>query len=376
VDPRYVTWEQLGTMFEAFSEPQTSTIYSTSISVTQPIFTFGKIGTAIKVAKTYNESARLSFGRNLQTLQLAAIDAFYLVSLGDKSADIAQRALERKTQLHEFIDRNFQLGSGLKAQVLATKADVMQQVSRVIDAKKNAAKGRMFLSYTTGRSIADSVSLDSSIIPVALQNGDLPEQSEAVRSALESRKDISSLRMLAESTRGGAKIFRAMYYPSIAAFGSAGWSKFESGAQLFANNGMGNWMVGIGASWTLFDGFSYSAKAAQYASDAEKLEIAASMLRKGIEIEIRDAILESKAADSNLIASQQMFSAAREAYDLTYDNFKQGSGQLADLQRVDDQLQLAELGLINARYRQIRSRAALLVAMGQNIITIDSEEQK
>jgi outer membrane protein TolC len=71
-----------------------------------------------------------------------------------------------------------------------------------------------------------------------------------------------------------------------------------------------------------------------------------------------------------------MFSAAREAYDLTYDNFKQGSGQLADLQRVDDQLQLAELGLINARYRQIRSRAALLVAMGQNIITIDSEEQK
>jgi hypothetical protein len=49
---------------------------------------------------------------------------------------------------------------------------------------------------------------------------------------------------------------------------------------------------------------------------------------------------------------------------------------LTDLQRVDEQLQLAEFGLINARYRQIRSRAALLVAMGQNIITIDSEEQK
>jgi putative salt-induced outer membrane protein YdiY len=43
---------------------------------------------------------------------------------------------------------------------------------------------------------------------------------------------------------------------------------------------------------------------------------------------------------------------------------------LTDLQRVDEQLQLAEFSLLNARYRQVRSRAALLVAMGRNIIEI------
>ena len=66
-----------------------------------------------------------------------------------------------------------------------------------------------------------------------------------------------------------------------------------------------------------------------------------------------------------------MFNAASEGYDLTNSNYKEGSGSLTDLQRVDEQLQLAEFGLLNARYRQVRSRAALLVAIGRNIVDIE-----
>ncbi len=36
----------------------------------------------------------------------------------------------------------------------------------------------------------------------------------------------------------------------------------------------------------------------------------------------------------------------------------------------DETLKQAELGVINARYRQVRSRAALQVAMGKGIIEI------
>jgi outer membrane protein TolC len=137
-----------------------------------------------------------------------------------------------------------------------------------------------------------------------------------------------------------------------------------------------DWSAGVSISWTLFDGFQSSSKAAQFLSDARKLEIIEGTLKKTAEIEIRTAESECRAADSSLVAAQEMFKAASEGYDLTNSSFKEGSGLLTDLQRVDEQLQLAEFGLINARYRQIRSRAALLVAMGQNIITIDSEEQK
>jgi outer membrane protein TolC len=133
-------------------------------------------------------------------------------------------------------------------------------------------------------------------------------------------------------------------------------------------------MLGLGLSWTLFDGFANSAKAAQYVSDANKMDLAYHTLTNLIEIEIRSDIKDCSAADSNYVASQVMFNAAKESYELTNSNFKQGSGQFADLQLSDETLRQAELGLVNAKYRQIRSRAALMIAMGQDIVQLNSEK--
>ena len=129
-----------------------------------------------------------------------------------------------------------------------------------------------------------------------------------------------------------------------------------------------NWTVGVGLQWNIFDGFSNNAKSKQYLSDANKLQTAQKAIEKYIEIEITSALDECATADSNQIASREMLAAAKESYELTNDNFKQGSGQFADLQLTEERLRFAEMGSMNARYRWMRSRAALLVAMGKEII--------
>jgi outer membrane protein len=361
----------LSTMFSSLSEPQYSTIYSVGVSVNQPLFTFGKIGTAIDVANHFNESAVCSFKRNMQTLQLQAVDAYYRALLAQMAADISARSLARKTDLNQFLARNFNLGSGNKAQVLATKADALSQSSATLIAKRDAQTARMYLNSLVGRPLTDSTVFDTTGIPGALVTSQLPNATAAIEMARDSRNDIKAIALLAKSTRGGAKIFKAMYYPSIGLMGSLGYSKLESGSIFASNSGMMNWTVGVGASWTFFDGFANSSRAAQYASDAEKLELAGHTVTQMVEIEIRSAIAEWTAADSNFDASREMVNASRESYNLTNNNFKQGSGQLIDLQRADEQLLQAELGLANARYRVVRSRAALLVAMGKDIITVE-----
>jgi outer membrane protein TolC len=161
-----------------------------------------------------------------------------------------------------------------------------------------------------------------------------------------------------------------MYLPSIAATGSAGWSKYAGNA-LFSNSGATNWTLGVGAQWTLFDGFANSAKAAQYTSDANKLEIAYQTLSKAIEIEIRSDIRNCALYDSMYESSKEAYEAALESYNLTTDNFKLGSGVFSDLKFADEGLQQAEVGLIQARFNQTRSRAALLIAMGKEIISLN-----
>jgi outer membrane protein TolC len=190
---------------------------------------------------------------------------------------------------------------------------------------------------------------------------------------MQDREDLKSLKFLTETNKDGAKIYRAMYLPSIGAQGSAGYSKMvpSVNSSFIPPGWQKSWTLGIGAQWTLFDGFANSSRAARYESDAHKLEITYNSFAKMIEIDVRSTIIECLAADSNYIASQEMFGSATESYDLTNSNFKQGSGQFSDLQLSDELLQQSELGLFNARYRQMRSRAALLIAMGREIISLN-----
>ena len=349
------------------------TRYSSSIDITQPIFTFGKIGTAIEVANLFNKSTRSSYRRNIQQLQIMALDAFYRMALSAIALDIAKRSLDRKRELYEFLDRNFRLGAGSKAQILAAKADLMGQVPAVFKAQEDQQNARMGLNMLMGRPLTDPVRLDTAAGVHFLLSVPIPQEKEALLTALNERQDLRTMDFLAEANRGGAKIYNAMYLPSIAATGSFGTVGMNPRAMTEWDNK--NWTVGVGLQWTLFDGFANNALSRQYRSDARKLEIARSAISKTVEIEVYSALIECSAADSNLSANEEVLGAAQESYALTNDNFRQGSGQFADLQLAEERLRSSEMGLVNARYRQVRSRAALLVAMGKDIVRIDTEEQ-
>jgi outer membrane protein TolC len=362
--------------FSDLTKPVPSEVYTAGLSFNQPIYTFGKVGTAIDVAKNFNKSAKASYARNMQTLQLGALDMFFRTMMAQKAADIADHSLARKKELNSFLERNFQNGSGSKAQVLKTRADVADQITQTIIAKRDARVMRMNLNAMMGRQLTDSTDLDTVSSPDQIAKMTVPQPEDAVKTAFTERTDIKSMRFLAESNKGGAKIFKAMYLPTIGATGSAGYTRMDSDSKLIGKNNVNpSYSLGLGAQWTLFDGFANSAKAAQYQSDANKLEIVASTMEKMVEIEVRSAILECSAADSNMNSSKEMFLAASETYDLTSSNFKQGSGQFADLQLADETLQQAELGMTNARYRLVRSRAALLVAMGNEIIKMNDGQK-
>ncbi len=364
----------IGDMLSSFSDiskPVNSNIYTAGISFNQPIYTFGKVGKAIEVANQYKKSSTESYSRNMQTLQLTALDMFFDAVLKSKAAEISDHTLDRKKELYAYLKRNFDLGSGNKAQVLSTKADVASEVSNGIILRRDALTARMNLNFFIGAALTDATPLDTVVMLPNLMAPQAMTAEEGVSTALSNRADLKGLKLIAEANKNGAKIYRAMYLPTIGATGSAGYGKMTSELSLFSTNGNPNWSLGIGASWTLFDGFTNSAKANQLQSDANKYEILYNSLEKAIEINVRSWIAECVAQDTNYSASKEKLESARQSYELTNSNFKQGSGQFADLKQADEQLQQAERGMTLAFYLLVRSRAGLLVAMGKEIINID-----
>ena len=358
-------------MFSGIMVPSNATIYGYKIVASQPIYTFGKVGTAIKVAGQYDASVRQTYTRNIQQLQLTGLDAFYSVVLSQMALSISERSLNRKKELYDFLNRNFALGSGSKAQILATLVDVKNQETDLVRVRQVLSTAKLQLCALLGRPLTDSIDLDTSSEISGLMSSSIPTESDAVQTALAQRGDLRSLSFLKDATLGGAKIYKSMYYPTIAAQGAFGPNATDIKELVKWDNR--NWSVGVALNWTIFDGFANSAISKQYVSDAKKLEIAQGVFSKQIQIEISQALSEITAADSNLIASKEGLSAAQESYDLTNENFKQGSGQFVEVEQADERLSQAEMGLMNARYRAIRSRAALTVAMGRDIVKMEEK---
>lgn len=353
------------------SEANSAPAYSASIEISQPIYTFGKIGTAVKVANYYGQSNQLAYERGVQEMQLLGLDAFYRVVLSDMALSITERTMERKKELSEFLTRNFQLGAGSKAEILATSADLESLYPEIIKAQQDVKTAKMQLCVLMGRPLTDLISIDTTSTIPSLIAFELPNRDSAVKTALENRSDLHSIEYLKKANDGGVKIFKSMYLPSIAGQLSMGAASNDI-AKIYKENAR-NWKVGIGLTWTMFDGFANSSTAQQYLSDSRKLNTAQKSLAKFIEIEVEAALTECIAADSNLSASYKIFAAVQEAYELTDENFKQGSGQFAELQLAEERLRQGEMGIMNARYRQMRSRAALLVTMGCPIINTEEK---
>jgi len=361
----------MGAVLGAMYKSDDAAVYKSSVSITQPIYTFGKIGTAVKVANYYDSSAQLSYKKSIQDLQLTSLDAFTAVVIAEKSLSILDKSVDRKKELSEFLSRNFSLGSGSKANMLATNADLELLWPEISNARQLAKSAKMRLNIMMGRESNALLVLDTTSFLQSLIAQPLPSKDEAMSAAIENRSDIQALDYLKMANDGGVKIYKAMTLPSIAGQFTFGTGGTDVGDLVDIDTR--TWQAGVALQWNIFDGFASNAKANQYKSDSRKLDISKQQALKYLEIAVESALTECSVADSSLIAVTSAYQASQEAYRLTNDNFKQGDGQFADLQLAEERLFQGELMIMNARCRQIRSRAALLVTMGKTIISMEGK---
>jgi HAE1 family hydrophobic/amphiphilic exporter-1 len=361
----------LGQTFAKMYEADDAPMYSASLSISQPIYTFGKVGTAVKVANYYDSATQLSVKRSIQNLQLAGLDLYYGLYLADMALSVQQGSVERLQDQSEFLTRNFALGSGSKAQILSTNAELEKLKSDIMASKQSLKTLKKRLGMMIGQGNADSLELDTAGALTRSFIETLPSFDDALKIATENRDDLRSLDYMRKANDGGVKIFKAMYYPSIAAQAKVGTGGKDI-ENLFDSD-YGTWQVGIGLQWTMFDGFANSAKALQYQSDSRKLAITRNMLLKMLSIEIDAALTSCVTADSAVVASEAALAAMKEVYQLTYDNFKQGSGQFTELQLAEERLRQCEFAIVSAKCTKIRNRAVLLVAMGKTIIPVEEK---
>jgi outer membrane protein len=346
-------------------------MFSYGIQVSQPIYSFGRLGQAFKVAEMTIDAQKRSKSRSLQEIQLKTLDAWYAVVTTKARFQVLDASLKRQRETVSFMQSNFKMGSGLRAQVQLAVANLKALEPDQIRAKQAANASVMALNRILGRGVNEPLDMDTTTHLPSLDQV-LVKEDATIAKAIENRPDLQALALQRDALQGTAKGYRMLHRPALGFQGKLGMMAYHLN-QLSEWEQNKDWSVGLGLTWNLFDGLSTVSKASQFSSDARSVELGRQQMEKFARIEIETAFQERDAADSAASAADQAVLAAREAVELLTEDFRAGKGNFTDLLQAEEGLRNAEFGELAARFQLARSRAALRVALGLELSMQESK---
>ncbi len=258
------------------------------IAVSQPLYTFGRIGAAVRAAKIGLETAE----DQLRIYQQAALRdvaaAFQDVLLSKELHVLAIQNLEQKVRTQREARRKLAAGVATDYDVLAADVAVDNARPDVIRAENLIRISREKLRFILGieaQEVDVVGTLTASLEP-------RPKYDETMETALKRRPELSDLKKRVQIYEELVKIYRAGTLPRIDFKGGWGWRQLDFGTLNFGGpDGEGQaWTAGVYFSFPFFDGMRTQGKVLQAKTDVANLKIDEAKLLDSIALQVRDAI--------------------------------------------------------------------------------------
>ncbi|ABB32738.1 outer membrane efflux protein [Geobacter metallireducens RCH3] len=327
--------------------PVRQDIYGAELGLSQALYTWGKVGAAIRAAEKGFATADEQFRRARQDAWRDVSVAFYNILLAREQHAIASQNLAQKVRHQDEAQRRYAAGVATDYDVLAADVAVQNAMPDVIRAGNSVRVARDRLSFLLA--LEGEVDVTGSLETVLTT---YPSYDKALAVARDKRPELKEIKHRLAIAGELVKVADADDKPRLDLTGKYGWRHLEVGD----GSGSGQiWTVGLQLSFPLFDGLKTRGKVAQAESERRSMQIDEAKLLESVALEIRDAVnavRESeeivKALSGTVVQAERLLQMAEKGFEL---------GVKIRLE-VDD----AELNLRQARGNLARARRDYLVA--------------
>jgi outer membrane protein TolC len=331
----------------------TRSVYTSQANLVQPLFYWGKLGTAIEIAKMGEREAALGFS----TAELDTLHGVARAYLGVLAAQAEREVIEsrRKTAEQFVSDVKAKLESQTATELdrLRAESELLAVIPEALQAEANVKRAMELLNGALG--------LDPKT-PLRLADMGQPEAGAGPAGA--ERSELAQLRQQEAMYRANDKILKSDLRPKFDLSASYGYQAAKTD-NLFKEP-YDAWKVSVTMKFPVFDGLRSSGKRAQNRAQLEQVR----QVRLDRE---RSVAIEQSTADRELDKALALCEAARKAHDATEEAlrmsreaFDQGLITSLDLlqaerteRQAESQRRRAELGLWAARFDQRRSLGLL-----------------
>jgi len=333
------------------SEEADTTSYSLSLS--QSLFTGGKLSNSLGMAMKGIDIAKAEYRRVAEEVKFNVINGYYEVLRARKLTDLSAQSVKMAKSHLERIQALISVGMSTRADRLRGEVQLANAEVGLTKARQGLEIAKNYFNNVLGRDLGEPVDLAE--VEYGPDGVTVYDYKDLLEIAYASRPDWEQFNLTRKISEDEVGLARSEFWPMIALVGS-----YDIGSTRYPSytNDTETWMAMVSGTWNIFDGTATWNKIKESQAKLEANRANESGVRKGIALEVKDANFALRSAKENLAGT-------RKALDLAEENFKiadlrYNSGVGTNLDVID-----AQVAVTRARIDHLQSQHDLQIAQAR-----------
>lgn len=331
----------------AFEFPDNT--FTVGVNLTQPIYTFGKIGNAVKSLKSAIKMADSAHDLTRREVEYAAANLYWTAKMTDEIVKLSESDLNNARAARKRLTA---AGRANRSNLVKIESDIASKEINLSDAKFNRDTAHRMLKIMAGIDLTEELVLTDSF-PTKFGELNAPEKLENTPEWDILSEQVTMYERMARSERAGA-------YPTLAA--TAGYSYYAVGNEfdsMFDVKGSQSANWGIALQVPIFSGGLNRANATVQAMNAEAARQDLAQSKKLTSEKYDNAIKQYNHLRGNLAKLQEARDLAAKAYQFSQDRFGAGQTSAVELADVAAGLYQLDMALLNMKYNILMSEQSV-----------------
>jgi outer membrane protein len=348
----------------AFGESVTKS-YTSTLSVDQLLYDFGKTGNAYDAAKWGARSSQREMDRTVLEIVLNVKQAYFALLQAKQLVLVEQKTVEQSESHLKQAQAFFHAGSKPRFDVTRAEVDVNTARLGLINAQNNVRIRTIALNNAMGADPGKAIDIDDSF-PKSVE---VPVLDKAQDESLKNRPELLKADADIEAAKARVSAEESNYLPTLSANGAYNWANGtqdmgEINGIPLQGNVQNSWNAGVILSVPLFQGGLTRGRVGEARANLMVLEMQRDATRQSILLEVNQSYADLESAKVRIDVMESSLQKARESLEIAQGRYEAGIGPYIEV--TDAQLSAvhAETDYIQAQYDYQLSVARLLKAMG------------
>ena len=334
-------------------------LFDYGVTVKQPLYTAGKVGTALRLASIEAEGTLVEVDRAEQDISLAVVRAFYNLLWAERYLKVVEETQGQKKAHAEMARTLFKNGVATEVDVLRSEVTVANGEADLVRARNEIRQARALLNHYLVRPID---------FPTKVL-GDFearPPESTVIetlaKEAARRRPELIRLRIAERSADAQIQLARAESRMKLDFTGTYGvMSRLPS--NLLSKDYV-RWNVGVNFTLPVFDGFRRSGLVWQATAAARQARLEREKMEQKVRLDLQQALDDIRAADETVTAARSNVAQAEKVLTMMQNNYKFGAATTLDIVDSQAALSVARTNLLRGLHDHSVARANLRWIMG------------